>query len=108
MVWVTNFQIVRMRIITKFTLLYLILLFITLIAGGFVTYQIVKQEVKNETDYSLIEETRIIVESIEEGKPIFALENVMLARHLCWLCASPKITALCLQKIELDTNSLRI
>ena len=39
---------------------------------------------------------------------LFALENVMLARHLCWLYASPKITALCLQKIELDTNSLRI
>lgn len=75
MVWVTNFQIVRMRIITKFTLLYLILLFITLIAGGLLTYQIVKQEVKNETDYSLLEYTRIIVGSIEEGKPIHALEN---------------------------------
>ena len=71
-----------MRIITKFTLLYLVLLFITLAVGGVVTYQSVKQEVKTETDYSLREETRIIAQSISEGKPIDALENIKVQIHI--------------------------
>ena len=68
-----------MKIITKFTLLYIILLFVTLIISGFVTYQSVKEEVQNETDYSLREEIRILIDGIKNGKPIDALENIKVS-----------------------------
>ena len=64
-----------MRIITKIVLLYLVLLVIALMVGGYFTYKGIQNEVRNETDYSLIEETNILVESIEAGIPITSLEN---------------------------------
>ncbi len=68
-----------MRLVTKITLLYVLLMFMVFSIGGIVTYNMVKDVVRQETDYALRSETRLVVQSIEEGKPIDALENAKIS-----------------------------
>lgn len=64
-----------MRLITKTTLLFLLLALIVFSIGGIVTYQMVKKVVRQETDYSLRSNLRMLKESIEQGNPIEALQS---------------------------------
>lgn len=64
-----------MRLITKTTLLILLLTLIVFGIGGIVTYRMVKKVVKQETDYSLYTNLRMLKESIAHGNPIEALQN---------------------------------
>ena len=64
-----------MRLITKTTLLILLLTLIVFGIGGIVTYRMVKKVVKQETDYSLYTNLRMLGESIAHGNPIEALQN---------------------------------
>ena len=68
-----------MRLVTKITLLYVLLMFMVFSIGGIVTYNMVKDVVRQETDYALRSETRLVVQSIGEGKPINALENAKIS-----------------------------
>jgi len=67
-----------MRLITKITLLYVFLMLVVFSIGGVVTYSMVKDVVRQETDYALRSETRLVVQSIEEGKPVNALQNAKI------------------------------
>ena len=64
-----------MRLLTKTTLLILLLTLIVFGIGGVVTYRMVKKVVKQETDYSLYSNLRMLEESINHGNPIQALQN---------------------------------
>lgn len=64
-----------MRLIIKTTLLYLFLAMLVFGVGGVVIHTLVKREVQRETDYALRSNLRMLIHSIEEGKPIDALEN---------------------------------
>lgn len=64
-----------MRLIIKTTLLYLILAMLVFGIGGVVIHSMVKREVQKETDWALMSNLRLLVQSIEEGKPVDALQN---------------------------------
>ncbi len=64
-----------MRLITKTTLLYLLIALLVFGVGGVITYQMIRQMVDRETDYSLAQNMYLIEEAIKEGKPIDALNN---------------------------------
>ena len=59
-----------MRLITKTTLLFLVLALIVFGIGGIVIYKGVQKEVARETDYALRYHLKVIVEGVEAGKPI--------------------------------------
>ena len=64
-----------MRLITKTTLLFILVSLIVFGVGGRISYSMIKKEVQNETDYFLSEHLRMLITAIEEGKSIEALEN---------------------------------
>lgn len=64
-----------MRLITKTTILNLLLTVLVFSIGGSIIYSNVKQLVQNETDYSLRNNLGLILRSVKEGKPIEALRN---------------------------------
>lgn len=64
-----------MRLITKTTLLFLFVTLIVFGISGVVTYQMVKKEVRQETDYSLRWNMRMMKESIESGNPAEAFQS---------------------------------
>lgn len=64
-----------MRLLTKATLLFLIVALLVFGVGGIITYQMVVQEVQMETDYYLSETFKATVKAIEAGKAIEALDN---------------------------------
>lgn len=64
-----------MRLITKATLLFLIVALVVFGVGGIITYQMVVQEVQLETDYYLNETFKATVKGIRSGKSIEALDN---------------------------------
>ena len=64
-----------MQLLTKTTLLFLFLALLVFGIGGVITYQMVKEVVRKETDYSLQSNLRMLKESIEQGNPIEALQS---------------------------------
>ena len=64
-----------MRLITKTTLLYLLLALAVFSIGGVITYQNVRKTVQEETDYALMAVLRLTVKSMKEGTPPSSLEN---------------------------------
>lgn len=64
-----------MSLLTKTTLLFLLVAMLVFSIGGVVTYRLVKQEVQNETDYYLNETFQATVRAIRQGKSIEALDN---------------------------------
>ena len=68
-----------MRLVNKITLLYVILMLIVFIIGGFLTFKMVKNVVRQETDYTLFLDTQLVIQSIKEGNPISALENAKVS-----------------------------
>lgn len=64
-----------MRLIIKATLLYLFLAMLVFGIGGVVIHSMVKKEVQKETDHALRTNLRLLLQSIEEGKPVDALQN---------------------------------
>lgn len=64
-----------MRLITKATLLFLVVALVVFGVGGIITYQMVVQEVQLETDYYLNETFKATVKGIRSGKSIEALDN---------------------------------
>jgi signal transduction histidine kinase len=64
-----------MRLIIKTTLLYLLLAVPVFAIGGIITYQMVKKEVRKETDYYLFETFQSLIKAIESGRPIDVLDN---------------------------------
>ena len=43
--------------------------------GGVIIHSMVKKDVQRETDYALVSNLRMLIQSIEEGKPVDALQN---------------------------------
>ncbi len=68
-----------MRLITKTTLLYLMIALFVFGIGGYLTYYAIKQAVSKETDYEMVADYRILRAAIESGKPIDALQNEKIA-----------------------------
>ena len=64
-----------MSLLTKTTLLFLVVALLVFGIGGVITYQLVKAEVQLETDYYLNETFKATVERIKEGLSIKVLEN---------------------------------
>lgn len=64
-----------MRLLTKATLLFLVVALLVFGVGGIITYQMVVQEVQLETDWYLNETFKATVEAIKAGKSIEALDN---------------------------------
>ena len=64
-----------MRLITKTTLLYLLIALFVFGMGGYLTYYAIKQAVSKETDYEMVSDYRMLRAAIESGKPIDALQN---------------------------------
>ena len=64
-----------MRLLTKATLLFLVVALLVFGVGGIITYQMVVQEVQLETDYYLNETFKATVRGIRAGKSIEALDN---------------------------------
>lgn len=64
-----------MRLLTKATLLFLVVALVVFGVGGIITYQMVVQEVQLETDYYLNETFKATVRGIRAGKSIEALDN---------------------------------
>ena len=56
-----------MRLITKTTLLFLLLALAVFGIGGIITYNNVWKEVQQETDYALASQLRLTVKSLREG-----------------------------------------
>lgn len=85
-----------MRLIIKTTLLYLFLAMLVFGIGGVIIHSMVQKEVQRETDYALISNLRMLVHSIEEGKPVDALQNQKVCiQHLGKIAveeANPVIT----------------
>ena len=68
-----------MRLVNKITLLYVVLMLFVFIIGGILTFQMVKNVVRQETDYTLYLDTQLVIQSISEGNPISALENAKIS-----------------------------
>ena len=64
-----------MTLLAKTTLFYLLVAFLVFGLGGVVTYNMIRQEVQNETDYYLNETFGLLVKAIEDGKPPRAFVN---------------------------------
>ena len=64
-----------MTLLAKTTLFYLMVALLVFGLGGVVTYNMIKKEVQNETDYYLNETFGLLVKAIEEGKPPRAFVN---------------------------------
>ncbi len=59
-----------MRLVTKTTLLYLLVALVVFGIGGVVAYQMIKKVVDKETDYYLVDNYRRIRSSVQEGNPL--------------------------------------
>ena len=77
-----------MNLLTKTTLLYLLLTLLVFGVGGIITYKIVQDRVKWETRRHLIEELAIIKASIERGADIPSLNN---KKHSIQLIEGPGV-----------------
>lgn len=64
-----------MSLIWKITLFYLLTAVLVFGLGGLMTYEVVKREIKKETDYALRHHLREIVENIEEDLPLELLRR---------------------------------
>ena len=64
-----------MTLLAKTTLFYLFVILLVFGVGGIVTYEMIKEDVRKETDYYLDETFRRLVQAIEEGKPPKAFNN---------------------------------
>ncbi|MCB0837951.1 MAG: HAMP domain-containing histidine kinase [Bacteroidetes bacterium] len=64
-----------MKLITKTTLLYLLITLFTFAIGGFITFNIIKLRVDKETDFHLKDELFNTYHAIELGAPIHTLNN---------------------------------
>ncbi|PHN05907.1 sensor histidine kinase [Flavilitoribacter nigricans] len=64
-----------MRLLTKATLLFLVVALLVFGVGGIITYQMVVEEVQLETDWYLDETFKATVKGIRAGKSIEALDN---------------------------------
>ncbi len=64
-----------MNLITKTTLLYLLVALLVFGIGGVVTFFIVQEEVQKETDFTLRDNLREMVEEVREGVPLNILRR---------------------------------
>ena len=64
-----------MNLITKTTLLYLLVAMLVFGAGGVVTFYLVQKEVQKETDFALRDNLNEITEEIKEGVPLSFLQR---------------------------------
>ncbi|MEM6632465.1 MAG: HAMP domain-containing sensor histidine kinase [Bacteroidota bacterium] len=62
-----------MNLLTKTTLIYVIIILAVFTFGGFLSFQIFQKEVNKETDYHLRGQLNFITEVIEKGAPIHTL-----------------------------------
>lgn len=68
-----------MKLFSKIAVLYILLIMLVLGIAGVVTHDMVKDSVRQETDYSLRGEERIAIHAVEQGKPIDILSNEKIA-----------------------------
>jgi len=70
-----------MNLLTKTTILYIFLSLIVLSIGGVIALQLIREEVRKETDYSLIENFLELRESLDNGIPANSLCNNKVQIH---------------------------